>query len=74
MLVSPNGANMKQGDVVLIWGASGGIGSYAVQYVLNGGGIPVAVVSSEEKEAILREMGCEHRVAPLLHVLQQAAS
>jgi crotonyl-CoA reductase len=31
-----------------------------VQYVLNGGGIPVAVVSSEEKEAILREMGCEH--------------
>ena len=60
MLVSPNGANMKQGDVVLIWGASGGIGSYAVQYVLNGGGIPVGVVSSEEKAAILREMGCEH--------------
>ena len=60
MLVSPNGAKMKQGDVVLIWGASGGIGSYAVQLVLNGGGIPVGVVSSEEKEAILREMGCEH--------------
>lgn len=60
MLVSKNGANMKQGDVVLIWGASGGIGSYALQYVLNGGGIPVAVVSSEEKAAILREMGCEH--------------
>jgi crotonyl-CoA reductase len=60
MLISKNGANMKQGDVVLIWGASGGIGSYALQYVLNGGGIPVAVVSSEEKAAILREMGCEH--------------
>ena len=60
MLVSPNGANMKQGDVVLIWGASGGIGAYAVQYVLNGGGIPVGVVSSEDKAAILREMGCEH--------------
>jgi crotonyl-CoA reductase len=60
MLVSPNGANMKQGDVVLIWGASGGIGAYAVQYVLNGGGIPVGVVSSPEKAAILREMGCEH--------------
>ena len=59
MLVSPNGAKMKQGDVVLIWGASGGIGSYAVQLVLNGGGIPVGVVSSEEKEEILREMGCE---------------
>ena len=33
MLVSQNGAAMKQGDVVLIWGASGGLGGYAVQYV-----------------------------------------
>ena len=59
MLVSKNGANMKQGDVVLIWGATGGIGGYAVQYVLNGGGIPVGVVSSSEKAELLREMGCE---------------
>ena len=59
MLVSKNGANMKQGDVVLIWGATGGIGAYAVQYVLNGGGIPVGVVSSPDKADILREMGCE---------------
>ena len=59
MLVSQNGARMKQGDVVLIWGATGGIGAYAVQYVLNGGGIPVGVVSSPDKERILREMGCE---------------
>ncbi|MGH8939011.1 MAG: alcohol dehydrogenase catalytic domain-containing protein, partial [Actinomycetes bacterium] len=35
-LVSKNGANMKQGDVVLIWGASGGLGSYATQMALNG--------------------------------------
>ena len=41
MLVSPNGAQMTQGQTVLIWGASGGIGAYACQYVLNGGGIPV---------------------------------
>lgn len=59
MLVSQNGARMKQGDVVLIWGATGGIGAYAVQYVLNGGGIPVGVVSSPEKARILRAMGCE---------------
>ena len=45
MLVGRNGAQMKQGDVVLIWGATGGIGAYAAQYVLNGGGIPVCVVS-----------------------------
>ena len=60
MLVSPNGAAMKQGDVVLIWGATGGIGAYATQYVLNGGGIPVCVVSSDEKAQILRDMGVEH--------------
>ncbi len=60
MLVSPNSARMKQGDVVFVWGATGGIGGYAIQYILNGGGIPVGVVSSPEKAALLREMGCEH--------------
>lgn len=60
MLVSKNGAQMKQGDVVLIWGATGGIGAYATQYVLNGGGIPVCVVSSADKADILRKMGVEH--------------
>jgi crotonyl-CoA reductase len=59
MLVSRNGAAMKQGDVVLIWGATGGIGAYAAQYVLNGGGIPVCVVSSPEKAAILKSMGVD---------------
>src|SRR3954469_19544511 len=39
-LVSKNAGAMKQGDNVLIWGASGGLGSYATQYVLNGGGPP----------------------------------
>ena len=60
MLVSRNGAAMKQGDVVLIWGATGGIGAYATQYVLNGGGIPVCVVSSDDKAQILRDMGVQH--------------
>ncbi|MFC7979809.1 crotonyl-CoA carboxylase/reductase [Streptomyces cinereoruber] len=59
MLVSDRGARMKQGDVVLIWGASGGLGSYAVQFVRNGGGIPVGVVSSTEKAEIVRALGCE---------------
>ncbi len=59
MLVNANGARMKQGDVVLVWGASGGIGGYAVQYVLNGGGIPVGVVSTPEKAELLHEMGVE---------------
>ena len=59
MLVSRNGAQMSQGDNVLIWGASGGLGTFAIQFVLNGGGIPVGVVSSEEKAAMVRKMGCE---------------
>jgi crotonyl-CoA reductase len=59
MLVSKNGAAMKQGDVVFIWGATGGLGGYAVQYVLNGGGIPVGVVSSPDKVDLLHELGCE---------------
>ncbi len=59
MLVSRNAARMKQGDVVLVWGATGGIGGYAVQYVLNGGGIPVAIVSSPEKVKLLEDLGVE---------------
>ena len=58
-LVSRNGGGMKQGDVVLIWGAAGGLGSYATQLVLNGGGIPVCIVSDEGKAAQVRAMGAE---------------
>jgi crotonyl-CoA reductase len=58
-LVSHHGAAMKQGDTVLVWGAPGGLGGYATQYVLNGGGIPVCVVSSPEKAEICRSMGAE---------------
>ncbi|WP_086666196.1 crotonyl-CoA carboxylase/reductase [Lentzea kentuckyensis] len=59
MLVSDRGARLKQGDVVLIWGAAGGLGGYAVQFVKNGGGIPVGVVSSEEKAEAVRRLGCD---------------
>lgn len=60
MLVGTHGARMKQGDVVLVWGATGGLGSFATQLVLNGGGIPVAVVSSQEKAEIVRAQGCRY--------------
>jgi crotonyl-CoA reductase len=58
-LVSRNGAAMKQGDNVLIWGASGGLGGYATQLALNGGATPVCVVSSADKAEICRRMGAE---------------
>ncbi|MEZ5249742.1 MAG: alcohol dehydrogenase catalytic domain-containing protein [Ilumatobacteraceae bacterium] len=50
------------------------IGAYATQYVLNGGGIPVCVVSSPDKAEILRNMGVEHiidRAAARLSVLRR---
>lgn len=59
MLVGEHGARMKQGDVVLIWGATGGLGGYAVQFVKNGGGIAVGVVGSERKAQFLRKLGCD---------------
>ncbi|GCD95122.1 crotonyl-CoA carboxylase/reductase [Embleya hyalina] len=58
-LVSRNGAGMKQGDNVLIWGASGGLGSYATQFALAGGATPICVVSSEDKAQLCRDMGAE---------------
>jgi crotonyl-CoA reductase len=60
MLVSSNAAGMKQGDAVLVWGATGGLGGYAVQYVMNGGGTPVGVVSSPDKVELLHDLGVEH--------------
>jgi crotonyl-CoA reductase len=58
-LVSQNGAAMKLGDTVLIWGASGGLGSYATQMALASGANPICVVSSEEKAEVCRRMGAE---------------
>src|ERR1700683_5387206 len=58
-LVSKNGARIKQGDNVLVWGASGGLGSYATQLALNGGAVPICVVSSRRKAELARAMGAE---------------
>ncbi|MGH9000222.1 MAG: crotonyl-CoA carboxylase/reductase [Acidimicrobiia bacterium] len=59
MLASPNGHIVRQGQIVLVWGATGGLGGYACQYVLNGGGIPVAVVSSADKVRVANDLGVE---------------
>ncbi|GAB3971762.1 crotonyl-CoA carboxylase/reductase [Actinoallomurus acanthiterrae] len=58
-LVSRNGADMKQGDVVLIWGGAGGLGSHAAQFALNGGATPVCVVSSPGKADLCRALGAD---------------
>ena len=58
-LVSPHGSSMRLGDNVLIWGAAGGLGSFAVQYALSSGANPICVVSSAEKAEVCRRMGAE---------------
>lgn len=57
MLVGEHGARIKQGDIVLVWGAAGGLGVYAMQLVKNAGGIPVGVVGNEYKAEVLRRLG-----------------
>jgi crotonyl-CoA reductase len=59
-LVSQHGADMRQGNRVLIWGACGGLGAFATQLVLNGGGIPICVVSSAAKKELCHRMGAQH--------------
>ncbi len=48
---------VKQDDVVLVWGASGGLGSLAVQLVALAGARAVAVVSSAERGEYAKALG-----------------
>jgi crotonyl-CoA carboxylase/reductase len=48
---------VKQGDVVLVWGGSGGLGSMGIQITKALGGVPIAVVSSDERGEYCRQLG-----------------
>lgn len=48
---------VQKGDAVLIWGGSGGLGTQAIQLVKNAGGIPVAVVSDDERGEYCKKIG-----------------
>ena len=52
-------AAIRPNDRVLVWGASGGLGSYAIQLCRATSAIPICVVSSPEKEAYCRALGAE---------------
>ncbi len=52
--------DIKPDDRVLVWGASGGLGSYAIQLCRAVNATPICVVSSPEKEAYCRALGAEH--------------
>ncbi len=48
---------VEEGDVVLIWGAAGGLGAMAIQIVAALGGKPVAVVSDDDKRQFCLDLG-----------------
>jgi crotonyl-CoA carboxylase/reductase len=49
--------DVKKDDVVLIWGGAGGLGAMAIQIVKAAGGIPIAVVSSDDKIEFCKNLG-----------------
>ena len=52
-------AEVKPGDHVLVWGAAGGLGIFAVQLCRLMGAHPIAVVSSPAKIELVRKLGAE---------------
>jgi crotonyl-CoA carboxylase/reductase len=48
---------VQDGDVVLVWGGGGGLGSMAIQLVALAGGRPIAVVSNESKFDFCMRLG-----------------
>jgi crotonyl-CoA carboxylase/reductase len=49
--------NVRKGDVVLVWGGAGGLGSMAIQIASLLGAKPVAVVSNESKYDFCKKLG-----------------
>jgi crotonyl-CoA carboxylase/reductase len=48
---------LREGDVVLVWGGAGGLGTQAIQLARHRGAIPVAVVSDAERGAYCVALG-----------------
>lgn len=57
MLFGWAGNVLASGEVVLIWGGSGGLGSQAIQLAVQAGAIPVVVVSDEERGKYCENLG-----------------
>jgi hypothetical protein len=54
---APN--TVQAGEVVLVWGGAGGLGSQAIQIARERGGIPVAVISSDDKREFCERLGAK---------------
>ena len=59
MLFGWKGNTVKNGDVVLIWGGSGGLGGQAIQLATVHGARAVAVVSDNERGEYCKKLGAQ---------------
>ena len=50
---------LRPGQNVLVWGASGGLGSFAIQLVNTAGGNAIAVISDESKRDFVMSLGAK---------------
>ena len=59
MLTHWKGNEIKEGDVVLVWGGAGGLGTIAIQLIKEFGGIPIAVVSNDDRGKYCIDLGAK---------------
>jgi crotonyl-CoA carboxylase/reductase len=50
---------LKPGDNVLVWGASGGLGSYAIQLINAAGANAIGIISDESKRDFVMSLGAK---------------
>ena len=59
MLFGHHPHELKPGQNVLVWGASGGLGSYAIQLINTAGANAIAVISDEDKRDFVLGLGAK---------------
>lgn len=59
MLFGHTPHELRPGQNVLVWGASGGLGSYAIQLINTAGGHAIGVISDEEKREFVMSLGAK---------------
>ncbi len=59
MLFGHHPHELKPGQNVLVWGASGGLGSYAIQLINTAGANAIGVISDEDKRDFVMSMGAK---------------
>ncbi|MEM8841851.1 MAG: crotonyl-CoA carboxylase/reductase [Pseudomonadota bacterium] len=59
MLFGHHPHELKPGQNVLVWGASGGLGSYAVQLAATVGANAIGVISDEDKRDFVMQLGAK---------------